>query len=85
MATISINSLWNFIQSMSLSANNEQWLADKLHESALTKQKAEKSHDLATLNKLFGAWDNSDGKLMEQAILDGRKANYTREIASFDD
>ncbi len=36
MATISINSLWSFIQSMSLSANNEQWLADKLHESALT-------------------------------------------------
>ncbi len=85
MATISINSLWSFIQSMSLSANNEQWLADKLHESALTKQKAEKNHDLDTLNKLFGAWDNSDGELIEQAILDGRKANYAREIASFDD
>lgn len=85
MATISINSLWSFIQSMSLSANNEQWLADKLHESALTKQKAEKNQDLDTLNKLFGAWDNSDGELIEQAILDGRKANYAREIASFDD
>ena len=85
MATISINSLWRFIQSMSLSANNEQWLADKLHESALTKQKAEKDHDLDTLNRLFGAWDNPDGELMEQAILDGRKINYTHEIASFDD
>lgn len=85
MATISINSLWSFIQSMALSANNEQWLADKLHESALTKQKAEKSHDLATLNKLFGAWDNPDGELMEQAIRDARKTNYTRENVSFDD
>lgn len=31
MATVTLNNLWNFIQSMSLSANNELWLAEKLH------------------------------------------------------
>ncbi len=85
MATISVNSLWNFIQSMSLSANNEQWLAEKLHESAVTKEKAEKNQGIATLDKLFGAWDNADGDLIAQAIHDGRKADYSREIVSFDD
>lgn len=38
MATITLKNLWNFIQSMSLSANNELWLAEKLHESAIKKQ-----------------------------------------------
>lgn len=85
MATISVNSLWNFIQSMSLSANNEQWLAERLHESAVIKQKAEKNQNVATLDKLFGAWDNADGELITQAIRDGRKANYARKIVSFDD
>ncbi len=34
MASITLNNLWNFIESMSLSANNELWLAEKLHESS---------------------------------------------------
>ncbi len=85
MATVSLNSLWNFIQSMSLSASNEQWLADRLHESATTKENIEKNKKLDTLNKLCGAWDNTDGDLIEKAICEGRKADYTREFVSFDD
>ena len=85
MATISLNSLWSFIQSMSLSANNEQWLADKLHESAISKKQAEKNKNLKTLNKLCGIWDNPDGELIEKAIWEGRKSDYIRKITSFDD
>ena len=47
MASITLNNLWNFIQSMSLSANNELWLAEKLHESALKKQQANKAYNIA--------------------------------------
>ena len=85
MASITLNGLWNFIPSMSLNASNEQWLANKLHESAINKQIAEKKHEAATLDKLFGAWDNHDGDLIEKAILEGRNTDYAREIASFDD
>ena len=46
MASITLNNLWNFIQSMSLSANNELWLAEKLHESALKKQQANKAYNI---------------------------------------
>lgn len=81
MAAVSLNSLWTFIQSLSLNASNEQWLADKLHESAMTKQKAEKSHEDILLDKLCGAWDNPDGDLIEKAIQEGRKADYAREFA----
>ena len=45
MASITLNNLWNFIQSMSLSANNELWLAEKLHESALKKQQKNKAYN----------------------------------------
>lgn len=81
MAAVSLNSLWTFIQSLSLNASNEQWLADKLHESAMVKQKAEKSHEDILLDKLCGAWDNPDGDLIEKAIQEGRKADYAREFA----
>ncbi len=47
MASITLNNLWNFIQSMSLSANNELWLAEKLHESAQKKQQANKAYNIA--------------------------------------
>lgn len=40
MISITLNNLWKFIQSMSLSASNELWLAEKLHESAIKKQQA---------------------------------------------
>lgn len=40
MGTVSVNSLWNFIQSLSLSANERDWLAGKLHES-ITKNEAQ--------------------------------------------
>lgn len=81
MAAVSLNSLWTFIQSLSLNASNEQWLADKLHESAMVKQKAEKSREDILLDKLCGAWDNPDGDIIEKAIQEGRKADYAREFA----
>ena len=33
MNTISINSLWSYIQSLGLSTSNKKWLADHLYES----------------------------------------------------
>jgi|GEM_PF-1748247 len=33
MTTLALNSLWNYIQSLSLSASNKKWLAERLLES----------------------------------------------------
>lgn len=37
MTTLAINKLWSFLQSLSLTASNEQWLAERLLESAHAK------------------------------------------------
>ena len=39
MTTIAINKLWSFLQSLSMTANNERWLAERLLESAEAKSK----------------------------------------------
>ena len=33
-ATISLDGIWNFLQSLSLSASNKEWLGEKLLEEA---------------------------------------------------
>ena len=33
MNTVSLNSLWSYLQSLSLTASNKKWLADHLYES----------------------------------------------------
>lgn len=85
MATLSVNNIWGFLQSLSLSASNEQWLADKLHASAVAKEKNEKNMKAAALEQIFGAWeDNADTERMVSAIKEGRKSDYIREFVSFD-
>lgn len=37
MTALAINRLWHFLQSLSLTANNERWLAERLLESANAK------------------------------------------------
>lgn len=39
MTTLAINKLWSFLQSLSMTANNERWLAERLLESADAKSK----------------------------------------------
>jgi len=41
MTTLAINKLWSFLQSLSLTAKNERWLAERLLESAEAKSKIE--------------------------------------------
>lgn len=37
MTALAINKLWSFLQSLSLTASNERWLAERLLESANAK------------------------------------------------
>lgn len=76
MATLTVNNLWAFLQSLSLTASNEQWLAEKLYESAAKKRNTEDAAKVQILDNLFGAWDNSaDTDAMEKTILESRNSH----------
>lgn len=84
-ATISLNGILAFIQSLSLSANNQRWLGEKLIESAKTKtEKAEKESYEAFINRMCGAW-NDDERSTEDIVKDireSRQFDTTRHIMS---
>lgn len=42
MNALSLNSLWSYIQSLSLTASNKKWLADHLYEAVKEEAKADK-------------------------------------------
>lgn len=46
MSTAALTNLWNYIQGMSLSDRNKQWLADRLMESKSTAKSGSESLDL---------------------------------------
>lgn len=85
MTALAIDKLWGFLQSLSLTANNKRWLAERLMESAeeqtvITERKKD------SYKKSFGIWENDpEADLMEQAIKEGRKSATSRVIESFDD
>lgn len=51
MTALAINKLWSFLQSLSLTASNERWLAERLLESANAKT-------VAIVKKQENAWAN---------------------------
>ena len=51
MTVLAINRLWQFLQSLSLTASNERWLAERLLESANAKT-------VTTVKKQENAWAN---------------------------
>lgn len=86
MATLSINNLWAFLQSLSLTASNEQWLAERLYESAATKKNMESVTKMKALDGVFGAWNKSDDSdLLEKAVSESRNSDYVRQMVSFDE
>lgn len=86
--TMSLEGLWNFLQSLSLSTKNKKWLAEKLQE-AVRQEELEKSEDQKEDDKFYhlaGIWqDDIESDKIEEAIRHGRLNGKTRHIVSFDD
>ena len=89
--TISMNTVLNFLHSMSLSTSNKRWLADHLYEEVKAEEKAtsvskakrkltEKEKDEQFFS-VAGAWkDDPIGDEMLEAIQIGRQpASYERK------
>ncbi|MBC8601166.1 hypothetical protein H8784_05450 [Parabacteroides acidifaciens] len=86
-ATISLEGIWKFLQSLSLSANNKEWLGEKLLEEA-RKEKAEKQESYEDfIWNMCGAWKD-DPRTTEEIIKDIRSSHQfgvTRHIMPLDD
>lgn len=63
--TISIDKLWAFIQSMSLSADNQRWLADRLIENS-AKVESARQYTIEELNKRI---DKSEASIAQGNIV----------------
>lgn len=55
MNTLSLNSLWTYLQSLSLTASNKKWLAEHLFEAAKAESGSvnEKKEQLQSPNKAY--------------------------------
>ena len=85
MNAISLNNLWSYIQGLSLTSNNQRWLAQRLIEASSAKTKTEDENaKMQKLDAIFGALNNTDGEKMSNTIMDGRKADYERVLIPMD-
>ena len=76
-ATISLDGIWNFLQSLSLSASNKEWLGEKLLEEA-RKEKIEKKESYEDfIWSMCGAW-NEDPRTTEKIIEDIRNSQQEK-------
>lgn len=80
MNAVSLNNLWNYIASLSLTDQNKRWLSDRLIESE--RKNTGKSN--FALRRLAGCWANdTDAEVMAAAVLEARKGE-NRHVESFD-
>jgi len=71
MATVSIDSVWTFLQSISLSANNMEWLGERLIEAAHAKKAGAKR-----VRKASAAY-RVDDETIEMMVKDNPSPEYS--------
>ena len=81
MTTFALNNLWNYLQGLSLSQSDREWLAKKLimPDNSVSDLTAEERK--ADFLRLAGSWSDAEGEEYYQMMKhrnDGRPAN--REI-----
>ena len=60
MTRIAMNNLWSYIQGLSLSASNQEWLAARLQEaSRMARAKAKKDETLMSEEEFFAHVDEA--------------------------
>ncbi|MBQ5576284.1 MAG: hypothetical protein IIT37_09590 [Bacteroidales bacterium] len=75
--TISIENLWMFIKSMSLSADNQRWLADRLIENSAEETSSVRPYTVEELNRRIDK--------AEQSIAEGRVVSHSDVMKRMDD
>ena len=73
MASIAMNNLWNYIQGLSLSARNQEWLAARLQESSRrARAKAKKDETQMSETEFFAQVDEA-----REQIKQGEGVSFT--------
>ncbi len=75
--TISIENLWMFIKSMSLSADNQRWLADRLIENSAEETSSVRPYTVEELNRRIDK--------AEKSIAEGRVVSHSDVMKRMDD
>lgn len=86
-ATVSLDGILAFLQSLSLSASNKQWLAEKLLEEARKEKEVKKQSYEDFINGMCGAWKD-DSRSTDEIIADirnSRQFGVTRHIIPLTD
>ena len=82
MTTFALNNLWTYLQGLSLSQHDREWLASKLVMPTQEKEIASKDEALKKFLEMEGAWSESEeGEEYYQMMIhrnDGRPLN--REV-----
>lgn len=86
-ATISLDGLLAFIHSLTLSASNKQWLAEKLLEEARLEKVEKKQSYSDFIESMCGAWKDDPRSADEIAaeLRAMRQFNLTRQIMPLTD
>ena len=81
MNAVSLNNLWHYLQGLSLTANNQRWLSERLIEASTSNNiSSEVSAKVKKLNALYGAWSGKDGENIARTIQEARQSDYEREL-----
>ena len=63
MTTFALNNLWTYLQGLSLSQRDREWLADKLVMPAQVQEDIAKDDSLSEFLKMEGIWsENVEGE-----------------------
>ena len=77
-ASVSLNGILSFINSLSLSAGNKQWLGERLIEEARKEQAKGIDRTDEMLDKHFGVW--SDERNAEEIISDLKVSRQSNKL-----
>lgn len=87
-AIISLDGILSFLQSLSLSASNKRWLAQKLLEEACNEEHAEEKQSYEQfIESMCGAWkdDPRSAEEINTEIRNARQFGITRHIMPLTD
>lgn len=87
-AIVSLDGILSFLQSLSLSASNKRWLAEKLMEEACVEEHAEKKQSYNEfIESMCGAWkdDPRSAEEISAEIRKTRQFGVTRHIMPLND
>ena len=78
MTTFALNNLWAYLQGLSLSQSDREWLANKLIMPEKTTSELTAEERKARFLRLAGSWSDAEGEEYYQMMKhrnDGRPAN----------